>query len=33
MLDLKDDKLVVSGKAEEGNVFHSLEVLGMKDDL
>jgi len=31
MLDLKDDTLQASGKAEEGNLVHSGDVLGMND--
>ena len=33
MLDLKTDKLKDSGKEEEGKTFHSLQVLGMNEDL
>ena len=31
MVDLKDDKLLDSGKVVGVNEFHSGEVLGMKD--
>ena len=31
--DLKDGKLLDSGKQEEGKIFHKLHVLGMNDDL
>ena len=33
ILDLKDGKLLDSGKQEEGKMFHKLHVLGMNDDL
>ena len=32
-LDLKDGKLLDSGKQEEGKTFHKLHVLGMNEDL
>ena len=33
ILDLKDGKLLDSGKQEEGKALHKLHVLGMNDDL
>ena len=33
MLDLKIDKLYDSGKEDEGQKFHALQVLRMKEDF
>ena len=33
MLDLNTDKLYDSGKEDEGNTFHILQVLGLNEDL
>ena len=32
ILDLKDGKLLESGKQEEGKTFHILHVMGMNDE-